>query len=444
MKPARIRIVNLVVNSGPGHVSSTPLGALTVAAAARGAGFDVIFDDYQFVPTADRWEPSAMAGFLGSCDVPILGISAYEHVLPHLVMAIRELRAGGFEGAIILGGPGPSSVADHLVARFPGIDAVVTGEGEEPIQRLLKVPKDRWALIEGVVTPTGATSRPRRRMGRPVLSPAYDLASRLGYDRFYLSTSRGCPYSCPYCTVPSQWGGEFSQRPTEDVLSDVRYLRQELGIRTIHIADDGFAASPRRARQIASALREVSSDIEWTSYVNLNRVSSDDLHALADQGCIGVFAGFESGSEALLNRLGRPADIRKMATAVSAVCDRVWTDCSLIWGYPDESMEDFRQTLMTAVWLSELSDKVQVRLFQLAPLASAALTKRSFDSLRFVRGETSAFTQTTPEQLPGHVADLVAEHPEVFSAYYRFYTPEAVRKRELLHRMYILGRGPER
>ncbi|PIU95111.1 MAG: hypothetical protein COZ06_37395 [Armatimonadetes bacterium CG_4_10_14_3_um_filter_66_18] len=434
-----VRIANLVVGSGPTADRCTPLGALTIAAAVRETGAEVLFDDYQFIDTDDRWQPEAIARFLSAEEVAVLGISAYEHVLPHLVLACDLMKSNGFQGALVLGGPGPSSVAQELVSRFPSIDAVVVGDGEEPIQRLLTTPRSEWSQVAGVFTAAGGTTRKCEPKERETVSPAYDLVSGLDYDRFYLSTSRGCPYSCPYCTVPSQWGGRFAERPSQKVLSEVRYLTECLNVRRIHIADDGFTALPRRAVETARAMQEICADVEWSSYVNLSRVDEELLHELADLGCFSVFAGFESGSEALLKRLGRPQALRTMARTVAALRDRLWIDCSLMWGYPDESVEDFYETLMTGVWLSELGESVWVRLFQLAPLAAAALTKDGAGQLRFVQGETSGLIQTTPEQLSDPIVRLIAAHPDVFSAYCRFDTPQGQRKRELLREMDIFG-----
>ena len=108
------------------------MGLLYLAAALRRAGHEVraidglLDDDWQttLVDQATAWRPD------------VVGLSALSIDLDGCAAASRWLRAAGYEGRIVAGGPGPTW-ADAATFAQLGCDAIVHGEGEEALPELV-------------------------------------------------------------------------------------------------------------------------------------------------------------------------------------------------------------------------------------------------------------------------------------------------------------------
>jgi radical SAM superfamily enzyme YgiQ (UPF0313 family) len=65
-----------------------------------------------------------------------------------------------------------------------------------------------------------------------------DIPTVLSLDKFCtVQTSRGCPYSCIYCNIPSLGEGRWRSRSPEHVLGELQEIN-DLGYRSIYLTDD--------------------------------------------------------------------------------------------------------------------------------------------------------------------------------------------------------------
>jgi anaerobic magnesium-protoporphyrin IX monomethyl ester cyclase len=122
---------------------------------------------------------------------------------------------------IIVGGPFATMNADRILGDCPQIDCVGAGEGEELLPDYLSNLKDPGS-VAGLVWRNGeeivrnAARPPLRdldqfpypdRTSLPIdyiESLPLDVPAVLSLDKFCtMQTSRGCPYSCIYCDIPS-------------------------------------------------------------------------------------------------------------------------------------------------------------------------------------------------------------------------------------------------
>jgi radical SAM superfamily enzyme YgiQ (UPF0313 family) len=59
-------------------------------------------------------------------------------------------------------------------------------------------------------------------------------------------TSRGCPYRCGFCSVPTLVGRKMRYRSPDLVVDEMELLRRDYGVREFQIVDDNFTISKRR------------------------------------------------------------------------------------------------------------------------------------------------------------------------------------------------------
>ena len=195
-----------------------PLGLLYLASALEGNEIKVELRDFQLQPRVTPHSVKSLTSFLLDDSAPIIGISCLADTLPLVVSATAGVKNERPEKTIILGGPGPSGVAEELLKNFPWLDIVVHGEGEETIVELL--PALRAGTLDKVkgisYRDNGlVVSNPQRSRNRSLDRLAYPAYHLLDWDQYGCAsvvTARGCSYRCAFCDVapPLEVSGCFS------------------------------------------------------------------------------------------------------------------------------------------------------------------------------------------------------------------------------------------
>ena len=135
--------------------------------------------------------------------------------------------------------------------------------------------------------------------------PAYDLLPmykyRVGKLKFgAIITSRGCPYSCIFCSSSLQFGKKWRAHSVDRVLEELRILRYEYGRQEIEFMDDTFTLNKKRAIAIAEKIVEEGLDISWSASSRVNTFIREVGSAMNRAGAHTVYFGIESGSEQTL------------------------------------------------------------------------------------------------------------------------------------------------
>ncbi len=128
-----------------------------------------------------------------------------------------------------------------------------------------------------------------------------------------LDTSRGCPFTCSYCSVKNVMGRTMRSREPEAVVQWVRDAARNHGINSLFLVDDDFFRSPRW-EEILTGLATVKQefpalcfmmqvDVDASCYANLadgesesakHRRSRRFVELAAKAGCYQAFVGIES------------------------------------------------------------------------------------------------------------------------------------------------------
>lgn len=422
-----------------------PLGALSVAAALESLGVAVDFRDYQLAPSASWCSGEPLARFLEG-STPVVGVSCFADMLPAVLDATRRLCRRRPETTVILGGPGPSAAGRRILQRFPWVDGVVSGEGEETIAQWVawaRRPRSESLPIASM------TLRHRGRVivgpPRPRLAdldalprPAYHLLDWSAYERANVITMRGCPYRCGFCDVAALWGHRSVYRGLDRVLEEMLMLRDVHGKRGIGIVDDTFVQNPSRVREFCRLLLRHGSGIEWGCFARVNLMTRELAEEMAEAGCRAVFYGVDSGSPKVLERIQKgmhAEDVLPVLRFSARLFGR--TEVSFIWGYPFESLDDFRQTLDLAGEASRFAPRANVQLHMLSPLPHSPLWRSFRGSLRRPSSDDRQWLLLPPLLLdPGAepLRRMVLAVPDVFPGFFCFPTPARKAKLRLLQR----------
>ncbi|MCL2504017.1 MAG: B12-binding domain-containing radical SAM protein [Coriobacteriia bacterium] len=278
----------------------------------------------------------------------IVALPVFCWTASHVLEVVRLLKGACPEMFVVLGGPEVGPIPGQVLAEQPGIDAVVTGEGESTFCDLLH------SLARGgdVCGIPGVTARDGDRIvsggGRPPeddmdrLASPFELIPQRTDGSAYLETYRGCPHRCAYC-----YEGKGSQRirsfSWERIASDIEAVAATDGMRAVSFIDPVFNLTTERLRRLASILEPFAARglRLHTIEVDIERVDAEQAALLKRAGVVSVECGPQSVGDHALSISKRVFDRKRFAAGVSA-CKEVGisVECDLIIGLPGDTPDD--------------------------------------------------------------------------------------------------------
>ncbi|PPK65013.1 radical SAM protein [Actinokineospora auranticolor] len=279
--------------------------------------------------TWERVEQTLRAGEFDVVGVSCMFTPYYEPAY-QLARLTREILP---DAKIILGGQHPT-VAHHHALTETAFDALVLGEAEANVSAIVRAlhtgsgltdqPGVAFRCKPGLCDCTGPARvhlRPRATFLDDLDSiapPAVNLLDMSSYDATAtLITSRGCPFSCSFCTVHATVGKKFRSRASEKVVDEVEHYVTEHGIRRFFIEDDNFTFDIDRVREICRAIRARGLDVELhlPNGMTVVKLSEELVEDMAGAGFRSLFLGLETTDMARLRK------IRKGFTSLAKVRD---------------------------------------------------------------------------------------------------------------------------
>jgi len=332
-----------------------PLALCYLGGLARGLGHDVTLIDM----TVSNMGLEELADRLVSVRPDLVGISSLSASFPCAVALATLSKKVVPEAAVVMGGMHPT-FTDLRTLETTDTDVVVRNEGEATFAELLSCLDGKAnGKLDGVPGITyrdeeGFRSRnPPRDFIRDLdalPAPAYDLLDTLPIylklQVFLIITSRGCPYSCAFCSSAPFWGRRWRARSVSSVLEEVEKWVTTYGARRVVFGDDNFAFDQKRVYDLCLALKQRALGIDWRCSVRADTLNKPLLAAMRESGCSALFIGVESGSQASLDRLRKREKVRHSVDAVRW-CREVGleTTCAMLLGLPWETEEDVRANI---------------------------------------------------------------------------------------------------
>lgn len=190
------------------------------------------------------------------------------------------------------------------------------------------------------------------------------------YPYARILTSRGCPYNCCFCQVNKIVGRKFRPRSAENILSEVDWLVNTYGIRSLIFDDDNLLTDRERAIKIFKGLKKYK--IPWKMIATAAFLLDDELiEQMHESGCVYVDIAIESGTERILHDvIQKPLKLEKAVEVVAKLKQEdIYVAANFIIGFPGETWDEIRQTIKFA----EDLNADYVKLFNAVPLPGTRL-----------------------------------------------------------------------
>ena len=276
-----------------------------------------------------------------------------------------------------------------------GVDALIIGEVENSLVKYLEYIDSDFNGIapEGLLTKNQDNLSKRAKNFIVDLDrlpfPAWeefplDNYWNLGYGHgpvqsekyLPLLTSRGCPYPCGFCVVPSTNLRRWRSRTPENVVDEIEYLKNKFGVKEFHIEDLDPTINDSRTRNISTLLIQRNLGIKWkiVAGTKVETIKNEETVALmAKSGCVYVSISPESGSSTLLARMNKPFDLAKALTITkSCIKNHIKVQACFVLGYPGETNEDLRKTQKLIRKLSIFGID-EIAIFVISPVPGSSI-----------------------------------------------------------------------
>ena len=268
---------------------------------------------------------------------------------------------------IILGGPEVRAHKENFLKA--GANVIVLGEGEETMYDVVStlgnafspfldtIPGIAFVNAKGEVTETA--ERPLKKDIDQLPMPdrlGIDLQAYLDTWKKYhgkattsLSTMRGCPYTCRWCSR-AVYGLSYRRRSPKKVVDEIQWMQTHFEVDAYWVVDDVFTVSHKWLRAFVQELKDREVTINYECITRADRMNEEVIDLLKESGCFRVWIGAESGSQRILDAMDRRVTVEQVGDMIRmSQAKGVQAGTFIMLGYPGETEEDIEQTIQHLV-----------------------------------------------------------------------------------------------
>jgi radical SAM superfamily enzyme YgiQ (UPF0313 family) len=260
----------------------------------------------------------------------------------------------------IIGGPGVVNLPSSKLYES-GYSIICYGEGEKTIVELVQAFGNGLPLknIKGISY---------RSNGKEIKTPPRDLIKNLDdipfparslldmerYLRIWkekmgvavtqIISSRGCPFSCRFCDRTT-FGGRIRFMSPPRIIEEMRLLYDSFGTEMVWFEEDLFTVNRKRVLDFCELMEKELPGRRWGAHSRVDTIDLEMLTRMKQAGCTDLFFGVESGSQKILDLLGKGFTVGQIENAFG-LAKKVGmnTEMYLIIGVPGETQEDIEMT----------------------------------------------------------------------------------------------------
>lgn len=343
--------------------SMPPLGMLYIISTLKKEKFKVSFIDLS-VEMFDRKE---FEDALKRMNPRIAALSSYVEswkIQNSLAKRIKQM----YPNTAIVAGGYCATFAYEEMLRTGCYDYIIRGEGEFAYISLVNylihntgTIKDIENLIylENGKVVKNAFHRIENIDELPI--PERDVLNMDAYSYpFTISTARGCPGRCIFCSANAFWGNKVIMRSPESIIDEIKKEYLKFGMKYFFIIDDTFTINLKRTEKFCKLLDELSTelgvDFIWgcESRVDVIKADSDILSIMKKSGCNMIQFGMESGNDEVLKSLNKHITYAQVYQAVEKAYQAgLNINVSFMIGHHADTWETIEETVQKAVDLKK-------------------------------------------------------------------------------------------
>ncbi|MFQ5867095.1 MAG: B12-binding domain-containing radical SAM protein [bacterium] len=336
----------------------------------------------------------------------------------------------------LFGGAHPSALPE-LVMEDDNVDFAMIGEGEYTTRGLLKALETgrEFSALDGLAFRKNGSVRvlPKTNYIQDLNRLPFPARHLLSMEKYFkinspmgttarripntcLSTSRGCPANCIFCSIHTIWGRKYRTRTPENVINEIEYVVRKYGVKELQFYDDNLTFDKVRAFRIFDEMIKRKLNLLWTTPngVAIWTLDEELLRKMRESGCYKISLGIESGDDYVLHRIiQKPLNLKKVKPVIN-FCRKLGmaVDAFFVVGFPGETKEQMEKTLSFALNLKVDNLSITLatphpgtRLYEICQRENYLRPNFNFKAIRSRRGQidTPQFTAKEVEKMVSKV-----------------------------------------
>lgn len=339
---------NKIVNAMVTNILPTSLGSLV--AFLNGAGIEsirIIDEQMDFI------KDDELARVISSLERPrIIGISVLTISSKRAYELAEKIKAIDPGSTVVLGGIHPTVLPEEAL-RHSGVDAVVRGEGEETFLEIIRnIFQDKdYRKIPGMsfIMNGKVTHNPERPLITDLdnIPPfPYHMFEKdvKRYNSFAaVSSSRGCPYSCTFCSSRNISGKKYRYFSVGRIIYEIKLLVEKYGQKTVWFMDDNPAANPNRFIRLLDGIIEngLHKKAQFHCSMRGDNLNEEILKKCKTANFKIIYFGLETMSEPLMEIINKAETVKQVTDAIKKThAAGLAAGATLIFGLPTETRKD--------------------------------------------------------------------------------------------------------
>lgn len=331
-----------------------PTDLLYLAAIAEQLGFEAKIKDYSlggnFAEDLKSFNPDYLVANIATPTFKsdMEAVAMAKSLLPSLITIVK--------GAPFL------TYNTNVIYENPFVDYVIMGEPELTLKEILEgVPNNEILGICYSENMQGVKNEPRpfneNLDGLPF--PARHLVDNSIYRRpdngkvqAVIKVSRGCPYHCFFCLATPISGVKVRTRSAENIIAEIRECVEKYNIKNFLFWSDIFNFDREWTLDLCRKIIESGLKITWSANTRANTMDAEMAELMYKAGCRLVSIGVESGSQEVLNNIGKKITLDDIRNTVKILKkNRIKIYNYFVIGLPWETEKTVEETIKFAIEL---------------------------------------------------------------------------------------------
>jgi radical SAM superfamily enzyme YgiQ (UPF0313 family) len=211
----------------------------------------------------------------------------------------------------------------------------------------------------------------------------------------------------------------------------MRELHERIGVELFLFQDEFFVSSKNSVMNFCDTLSKSGLKVFWKAFARVDLADQAMMEAMAKTGCVEIRFGIESGSEKILEQTNKgftPEMAVDVVSRATQLFPRV--DTFFVWGFPQESMEDFYKSLFQMVSFRLMGARILPSLLCLLPQTNLykSLSNDEVKRLEFCEAllpeyvitghEVCEVGSTAVDAKHRFIFDFIQEHKDLFPGFF--------------------------
>ena len=156
-----------------------------------------------------------------------------------------------------------------------------------------------------------------------------------------LMVNKGCVARCTFCQRPTKG---FRAGNVSELEAHVIYLKNTYDVGFISVSDENFGSDRKQAFEFAEMMKR--HDMLWVATgVRCDTVTQESIQFFADNNCVALKFGIESGSQKILDIMEKKFERKQIINAVKWCRDlKIYSPLAIMFGMPGETEQTAMET----------------------------------------------------------------------------------------------------